>query len=896
MHSRKELTILGSPSSGQSSPASLHSRSPLVSPTRASFTTLGSAAAPTAAVTSPSPLSPTMATQIDQPPGRSSPTVASAAMPSQSASASDSSLHLPHHPPELPGASSRLADVYGSPHDSPRYSHSVGQLPLPSGLSPHNSYTGSHPSLHNVGGMMGKTASPLLAQAILHRSQESQSPMPAHRTHSEDTRTQLFVGNLPFRVRWQDLKDLFRKCGTVLRADVALTVDNRSKGFGSVLFANEADALMAIDVFNGFNWQMRVLDDPTGALMLAAAAAQPHTGQALGPQPTPLVWPSGQPGSVSRQPSQSFLRPNGVMPNQMGMAMPVNNGYGQPMMLQHDGTHMPLAMMHHPHHPYNLQAHSSPYLPDRSASPANYGQRHLFVGNLPFNCQWQDLKDLFRAAGNILRADVQLGPDGRSRGFGSVLFAYPEEAQNAMHMFNGYEFNGRQLKVHFDRFVHNANSPAPGYGAVPNYMQHPLAGYPMQRPQHYSQPMQNYLNNEDDMIYTPGDMEEASHNLIPLHLLSPDPEMGPQNGMMSMSAGYFPDASPQPQGVAAHPQTSRRNDETQSHAANDETTQGDSASPADTQSEAVQSPALAAGSNDSATSAVPSPGSASQEPHHRKPPPSLRPLELPPQGIAMPMGFGPMSPHFMTPSMPSFSFHPFSPTPPLMPQYLSPGIGPYSPAMTYFQHPGADGYVALTPGAPLHHSRPDGLPPSQQYQQSVPVLQEDSREIGSNDGHGSGSRLQLPSSDPEASYFPTAPMSNLLSRRASSQSARRKEETLVPAAATTRSASQSLHAKDASDDLSQDLGNLVIAQDEPITPPAIAANDGEVVNSATKRSFFGLPSLPRRNNGAESPRVEVERRGSIGSSALPEGRSPTASRTKKMFKSIWPANQPTSTE
>ncbi|KAF8178273.1 hypothetical protein BJ912DRAFT_668300 [Pholiota molesta] len=37
-----------------------------------------------------------------------------------------------------------------------------------------------------------------------------------------DTRTQLFVGNLPYRVRWQDLKDLFRKAGTVLRADVSL--------------------------------------------------------------------------------------------------------------------------------------------------------------------------------------------------------------------------------------------------------------------------------------------------------------------------------------------------------------------------------------------------------------------------------------------------------------------------------------------------------------------------------------------------------------------------------------------------------------------------------------------------------------------------------------------------
>lgn len=68
----------------------------------------------------------------------------------------------------------------------------------------------------------------------------------SHRQQGMESRTQLFVGNvslphrryavsraelhmpryqLPFRVRWQDLKDLFRKCGTVLRSDVALTLD-----------------------------------------------------------------------------------------------------------------------------------------------------------------------------------------------------------------------------------------------------------------------------------------------------------------------------------------------------------------------------------------------------------------------------------------------------------------------------------------------------------------------------------------------------------------------------------------------------------------------------------------------------------------------------------------------
>lgn len=56
---------------------------------------------------------------------------------------------------------------------------------------------------------------------------------------------------------------------------------------------------------------------------------------------------------------------------------------------------------------------------------------------LPFHCQWQDLKDLFRQAGTIIRADVALGQDGRSRGFGTVVFATEVDADRAVKMFNG---------------------------------------------------------------------------------------------------------------------------------------------------------------------------------------------------------------------------------------------------------------------------------------------------------------------------------------------------------------------------------------------------------------------------------------------------------------------------
>jgi RNA recognition motif-containing protein len=56
---------------------------------------------------------------------------------------------------------------------------------------------------------------------------------------------------------------------------------------------------------------------------------------------------------------------------------------------------------------------------------------------LPFHCQWQDLKDLFRQAGAVVRADVTLGVDGRSRGFGTVVYASEGDADRAVKMFNG---------------------------------------------------------------------------------------------------------------------------------------------------------------------------------------------------------------------------------------------------------------------------------------------------------------------------------------------------------------------------------------------------------------------------------------------------------------------------
>jgi hypothetical protein len=57
---------------------------------------------------------------------------------------------------------------------------------------------------------------------------------------------QVFVGNLPYHMSWQDLKDAFRPAGTVVRADILYLANGKSKGQGTVLFETKAEAQKSV--------------------------------------------------------------------------------------------------------------------------------------------------------------------------------------------------------------------------------------------------------------------------------------------------------------------------------------------------------------------------------------------------------------------------------------------------------------------------------------------------------------------------------------------------------------------------------------------------------------------------------------------------------------------------
>jgi hypothetical protein len=95
---------------------------------------------------------------------------------------------------------------------------------------------------------------------------------------------------------------------------------------------------------------------------------------------------------------------------------------------------------------------------ERAMRPQTQGSRtrragsagpRLFVGNLDYGTEEQDLRELFAGAGfSVTEASLVLDREtGQSRGFAFVQLADAAQAEQAIGALHGTQFNGRELRV-----------------------------------------------------------------------------------------------------------------------------------------------------------------------------------------------------------------------------------------------------------------------------------------------------------------------------------------------------------------------------------------------------------------------------------------------------------------
>lgn len=73
---------------------------------------------------------------------------------------------------------------------------------------------------------------------------------------------------------------------------------------------------------------------------------------------------------------------------------------------------------------------------------------NIYVGNLPYSVQDEELREAFEAYGDVLSAEVIFDRrTQRSRGYGFVEMENDDEAREAITALNGSDFQGRELRV-----------------------------------------------------------------------------------------------------------------------------------------------------------------------------------------------------------------------------------------------------------------------------------------------------------------------------------------------------------------------------------------------------------------------------------------------------------------
>ncbi|KAJ1975737.1 hypothetical protein H4R34_004230 [Dimargaris verticillata] len=76
-------------------------------------------------------------------------------------------------------------------------------------------------------------------------------------------------------------------------------------------------------------------------------------------------------------------------------------------------------------------------------------KRSVYVGNLPWSTEEEQVRELFQPFGSVVRVAVPKDELGRTKGIAFVDMAETDDADKAIDQLHGYNFLGRDIRVSY---------------------------------------------------------------------------------------------------------------------------------------------------------------------------------------------------------------------------------------------------------------------------------------------------------------------------------------------------------------------------------------------------------------------------------------------------------------
>lgn len=246
----------------------------------------------------------------------------------------------------------------------------------------------------------------------------------------------VYISNIPYDYRWQDLKDLFRRIvGSVEYVELFHDESGKARGCGIVEFKDPDNVEKALEKMNRYelNGRELVVKEDHGE-------QRDQYGRIVRDGSTPVV---GRAGGAAAGGGGGAGGGNNAGDRDRGFTRRDDDrlsGRNNFNMMSNDFNNSSN---------YNLYGLSASFLENLGINGPLHNK--VFVANLDYKVDTKKLKQVFKLAGKVQYVDLSLDKEGNSRGFAVIEYDHPVEAVQAISMFDRQMLYERRMTVRLDR-------------------------------------------------------------------------------------------------------------------------------------------------------------------------------------------------------------------------------------------------------------------------------------------------------------------------------------------------------------------------------------------------------------------------------------------------------------